>query len=69
MANNNRNDIEKLSEGLAIKFLLIKFAEYIKSEFTLCNDYGSMFSHELTESNPKAEDLVNDFLKISIKED
>jgi len=63
MANNNRSDIEKLSEGMAIKLLLIEFAKFIKSEYTLCTDYGGIFSSELTTNNPNTEYLVNRFLK------
>ena len=62
MSNDNRNDIEKLSEGLAIKLILIKFAEFIKSEYTLCTDYDGMLS-KLIENNPGTEYLVNKFLK------
>ena len=64
---SNREVNIKLTEGLAIKFILIKFAEFIKSEYTLCTDYGGMFSSELTENKPGAEDLVNRFLKEQVE--
>jgi len=67
MPNDNRSDIEKLSEGLAIKFILIKFVEFIKSEYQLCNNIEFFIDCGVTKNNPNTEYLVNKFLKEQVE--